>query len=200
MAFTYFFRDLQTLDLITKHVIPLTTGRSRIRIWDAGCANGPEPYSLAIMFAENMGRFSFKNLQILASDIDESNLFGKIIGDGIFSREETQRIPKDIFDKYFSSVNGNGNYKIDHAIMSRVTYKKHDLLSLKPLGDNFSLILCKNVLLHISYENRIKVIEMFHESLMQGGFFAMEQTQDIPGEVSGLFEKVVSHGKLYRKV
>ena len=54
MAFTYFFRDLQTLELITKHVLPVLQGARYINIWDAGCAHGPEPYSLAILLRENM--------------------------------------------------------------------------------------------------------------------------------------------------
>ena len=44
------------------------------------------------------------------------------------------------------------------------------------LKSHFSLILCKNVLLHFDYAERLKVIRMFHDSLAPGGFFAMEQT------------------------
>ena len=79
MAFTYFFRYLLILELITKHVVPYVSGRSRIKVWDAGCAMGPEPYSLAIMFAESMGKFAFKNLKIFATDIDTCDTFGGII-------------------------------------------------------------------------------------------------------------------------
>ncbi len=55
MAFTYFLRDLHTLELVVKHVVHYTSGRSHVRIWDAGCAMGQECYSLAMLFAENMG-------------------------------------------------------------------------------------------------------------------------------------------------
>ena len=40
MAFTYFFRDQQTLDLIAQHVIPELKRHMYINIWDAGCAMG----------------------------------------------------------------------------------------------------------------------------------------------------------------
>jgi chemotaxis protein methyltransferase CheR len=76
MAFTYFFRDSHTLELTVKHMAPEVMGRSRIRIWDAGCAMGPEPYTLAILCAENLGKFAFKNLSIQATDVDEANNFG----------------------------------------------------------------------------------------------------------------------------
>ena len=58
MAFTYFLRDLQTLERVVEHVVPYTSGRSRVQVWDAGCAMGQEPYSLAMLFAENMGHLS----------------------------------------------------------------------------------------------------------------------------------------------
>jgi chemotaxis protein methyltransferase CheR len=43
MAFTYFFRDMQTIEMIRDHVIPVLRTRRYINIWDAGCATGPEP-------------------------------------------------------------------------------------------------------------------------------------------------------------
>ncbi len=41
MAFTYFFRDRQTLELIARHILPDLKRRRYINIWDAGCAMGP---------------------------------------------------------------------------------------------------------------------------------------------------------------
>ena len=55
MAYTFFFRDLQMLELAINHVVPELAGRSRPKIWDAGCAMGPEVYTLAILLAKEMG-------------------------------------------------------------------------------------------------------------------------------------------------
>ena len=200
MAFTYFFRDLHTLELTVKHIVPWITGRSKIRVWDAGCAMGQEPFTLAILFAENMGRFAFKNLLIQATDIDGSNLFEKIIIAGRYPEDELKRIPRELFKKYFQT-NGKANYyQINDNIRSRVQFQKHDLLTLNPIGTGFSLIVCKNVLLHFQYSERIEVIKMFHETLMPDGYFSMEQTQILPKEVAHLFEQVTSDGQLFRKV
>ncbi|RKY79603.1 chemotaxis protein CheR [candidate division KSB1 bacterium] len=200
MAFTYFFRDLHTLELGVKNMAPLVAGRSNVKIWDAGCAMGQEPYTLAILFAENMGRFAFKNLQIYATDIDESNLFEKIIINGVYPEKELKRIPKDLFEKYFKPNGKAGQYQINHLIKNRVRYQSHDLLTLEPIGENFSMIVCKNVLLHLKYEERIKVIKMFHNSLTPGGFFITEQTQRLPKEAAHLFTRVTSDAQLFRKV
>ncbi len=201
MAFTFFFRDTHTLEHIAKVLVPEVSGRSKIRIWDAGCAMGPEPYTLAIILAEHMGNFSFKNVYISATDIDEGSNFGEIINEGLYPEEELKRIPADIFQKYFSrSEKGNNYYGISESIKTRVSFHKHDLLTLKSIGDGFSLILCKNVLLHFQPAERIKVIKMFHQSLAPGGLFATENTQKIPNEAAHMFEQVVPDAQVFRKI
>ncbi|MDW7731607.1 MAG: CheR family methyltransferase [Methanolobus sp.] len=198
MAFTYFFRDMQTLEMIRDHVIPELRTRRYIHIWDAGCAMGPEPYSLAIVLRENMGMI-FRNVKIHATDIDNSNLFGDIISKGIYPREQVQRIPKDIFEKYFSPAVEPGHFVISHEIRNSVSFTRHNLLDLQPIRKGLNLILCKNVLLHFQEKERTEVIKMFHDAL-DGGYLAMEQTQKMPAELEDYFEPVVSNAQLYRKV
>ena len=200
MAFTYFFRDVQTLELIVKHLVPKSAGRTSVRIWDAGCASGQEPYTLAILLAESMGRFAYRNIHIEASDLDGSNLFADIIAKGIYPREELERIPTPIFEKYFRKLPEGSHYQLDDQVRGRLRFQKHDLLTLTPIGKDFSAVVCKNVLLHFQPEQRIAVIKMFHDALEPGGFFATEQTQKMPPEMSGLFEQVVDNAQLFRKV
>jgi chemotaxis protein methyltransferase CheR len=200
MAFTFFFRDLHTIELTVKHLLPSISGRNRVRIWDAGCAMGPEPYTLAIVLAENMGRFAFRNITIDATDIDESGTFGKIVTEGVYPEDELKRIPADIFEKYFRPAEKPGYCAIDETVRSRMQFRKHDLLSLKSVGEDYSLIVCKNVLLHFHPDQRIEVIKMFHNSLAPGGYFMSEQTQKLPDELSHLFTKVADDAQLYKKI
>jgi chemotaxis protein methyltransferase CheR len=200
MAFTYFFRDVQTLELARDHALPFLKTRRYINIWDAGCAMGPEPYTLAIILRESMGNMYFRNIRIKATDIDESNLFHKIISDGIYPREQVGRIPKNLFQSYFEKDEKEGQYRIVEEIRRAVSFQKHDLLSLQAPGKDFGLIICKNVLLHFREEQRIKVIQMFYDSLIEGGFLVFEQTQALPNEVAHLFEPVVSNAQLFRKL
>lgn len=77
MAFTFFFRDVHPLEHAVRHMVPFATGRTKIRVWDAGAAMGQEPYTLAILLAEAMNPFAFRNLKICTSDLEEN--FGPII-------------------------------------------------------------------------------------------------------------------------
>ena len=197
MAFTYFFRDRQTLELVVEHALPVLKRRRYINVWDAGCAMGPEPYSIAIILRENMGRFLFRNVTIYATDIQAE--FGDVIAQGVYPEEKVKRIPPDIFGRYFSPNGSDGRYQIDGEIQRAVEFQHHDLRCLKPIREELGLIVCKNVLLHLQPEERVGVYRMFHHALADDGFLVTEQTQKRPDEVRHLFRRVTDIGQVFQK-
>ena len=200
MAFTFFMRDQPTLEYAADHMIPYASGRSRIKIWDAGCALGQETYTIAMIFAEKMNPFGFKNLRIDASDYDSANNFGDIVKNAVYPKEELQRTPPELLNKYFEPAEKSGHLRVTPFLRERVTFQYHDLLSLKPVGQDYCLIVCKNVLLHFQYPERVEVFKMFHKALAPGGYLANENTQKLPQEVAHLFTQVVPDAQLYKKI
>ena len=200
MAFTFFFRDQQVLERVVEHLLPALAGRSRPRIWDAGVAMGQEPYTLSILFAERMGHFAFDNLRIDATDVESTGTFARIIEAGLYPREELTRLPEGVLDKYFEPNGKPGHFRVIDTIRRRIAYQRHDLLSFQEIGQGYSLVLCKNVLLHFQPQDRVEVLRMFHRALAPGGFFATEQTQEMPPELAPLFQRVIPDGQLFRKV
>jgi chemotaxis protein methyltransferase CheR len=198
MAFTFFFRDQTPLEHAVHFLVAAATGRSRINIWDAGCAMGQEPYTLAIMLAEKMNYFSLRNVKIFATDHDKPLL--ETLQAATYPQEELQRIPRDLFEKYFQPDDHDGFFRVADKVKSLVEARYHDLLSLSPIKDGFSLIVCKNVLLHFNQAERIDVLRMFHGALEPRGIFVTEHTQKLPDEVCPLFEQLVSDGQVFRKV
>ncbi len=198
MAFTFFFRDLTPLEHAVQFLIASAAGRSRVRIWDAGCAMGPEPYTLAILLAESMGSFAFRNVEIFATDYDQPLL--KTLEEAVFPWVELQRVPDDFFQKYFEPADGDSLFRVVEKIRNVVSTHHHDLLSLKPIRDGFSLVVCKNVLLHFQPAQRIEVIRMFHRALEPGGILVMEHTQKMPEEMAHLFHQLVADGQVFRRL
>ena len=199
MAFTYFFRDGQALDLLVKHVIPDLSTRRYMDVWDAGCATGPEPYSVAMTFREHMGPFLFRNLRIWATDIDETNTFARIIERGVYSEQETKRIASELRARYFEPCGTNGEFQLIEEIRKAVRFQRHDLLSLQPIREQVGLVVCKNVLLHFSPPQRIDVMKMFHRALSENGYLLTETTQEMPVELAPLFSRVSGTGQLFKK-
>jgi len=200
MAFTYFFRDRATLELMLQEVLPSLRGHRYIRVWDAGCAHGPEPYSIAILLREHMTHFLFRNVRIHATDVDASGRFGRTITEGVYPEEELKRIPQAMKSKYFQPAETPGYMRLCGAIRRSVSFTRHNLLSLRPLRTDFRLIVCKNVLLHFPPPRRVEVIRMFHDSLAEGGFFVTEPTQTLPAQADPLFERVTCQAQVFRKL
>jgi chemotaxis protein methyltransferase CheR len=200
LAFTFFFRDQQVLEQVVEHSLPSMVGRAHARIWDAGAATGQEPYTLSIMFAERMGHFAFNNLRIDATDVESSGQFAQIIASGVYPQDELSRLPEGIQVKYFLPTEAQGHMMVIEKIRSRVTFQRHDLLSLEEIGHGYSLVLCKNVLLHFQAAERVEVLRMFHRALAPGGLLATERTQEMPRELDALFQRVIPNAPLFRKV
>jgi chemotaxis protein methyltransferase CheR len=199
MAFSFFMRDQPTLEHAADQMIPYASGRRRIKIWDAGCALGQETYTLAMILAEKMNRFGFNNLQIDATDYDSANNFGAVVRDAVYRPDDLRRTPRDLVAKYFELDTTENNCRVVDQLRNRVNFQYHDLLSLEPIGWDYCLIVCKNVLLHFQYPERVEVFKMFHKALAPGGYLATENTQKLPAEVSELFEQVVADAQLYKK-
>ena len=201
MAFTFFFRDEQILVLAVEKLVPFAVGRTNVRILNAGCAMGMETYTFAILLAEKMGKFALRNVKIHAVDIDNENVdFGKTVREGIYHKDHLQRIPQELFNKYFSQANDSDHYIISQELRDLVEFEKYDLLSLRQLRNDYSLIICKNVLLHFNYGQRVKVISTFHDMLLKGGILGMENTQNMPDELTHKFNRLLDYAQLYEKI
>ena len=207
MGATYFFRDTQTLNMIPNVLIPrILEGEGNcsiknINIWSAGCANGSEPYTLAILLKEVLDEEIFSRVQIFATDIDPNDRFENIIKKGSYSREDLKKIPEKMFqNNFFKDPDIHDNFIISTEIREHVQYSRHNLLSLKPVIENpFDVIVCKNVLLHFTERQVTDIINMFYQSLSNGGFFITEQTQKLPCSSSKQFSQFISNARIYIK-
>ncbi len=200
MAFSFFFRDRFILEKLAELIgNQFGSGYETIKIWDAGCAFGQEPYTLAIILAEKLNPNIFKKVKILATDIDEYDEYGKTINSGVYPYTDLSRIDPAIFQKYFYQYSDN-LYAINPSIKSKVEFRKHNLLSFEPIDFGFSSIVCKNVLLHFNPNDRLKVLAMFNSVLHTGGFLAMEHTQKLPEELQDKFKLFSAEANIYQKI
>lgn len=208
MGATYFFRDIQTLNMIPCVLIPRILEEydnksiKNINIWSAGCANGSEPYTLAILLKEALDEDVFSRVQIYATDIDPNDRFENIVKKGSYPGEDLKKIPEKMFLKnFYQDPDIQSNYIISEEIREHVQYSRHNLLSLKPVIENlFDVIVCKNVLLHFTERQVTDIINMFYQSLSNDRFFITEQTQKLPCSSSKQFSQFISNARIYKKI
>ena len=137
---------------------------------------------------------------MFASDIDNSNRFKKIIEEGTYKKNQISSVPPDILKKYFEQdIEKPDIYVISENLREKVSYQKHDLLSLNAIGYDFDLIICKHVLQHFNNKEQVDVIKMFYNSLADEGFLLCEYSQEIPEYLNDHFVRVLPEKKLYRK-
>jgi chemotaxis protein methyltransferase CheR len=199
MTYTFFMHDQPIFEEAADHMIPYAGGRSRIKIWDAGCAKGQETYTLAMILAERMDHSGFNNVRIDATDNDNINHFEEVVSEAVYHGDELIRTPADLFEKYFEPAAKPEHYRVSDVLRSRVRFRYHDLLSLTPAGNNYCLVVCKNVLLYFKPREQVEVFRRFHKALAPGGYLATENTQKLPEEMSEFFTQVEMYTKLYKK-
>ena len=201
MAYTSFFRDSDALEAIEKIVIPALSHHREIPIWDAGCATGEEPFTLAMLFASKLGPFSYRGLDILATDHEESSFpqFAERIKNAEYGRKDIIWVPEKLRDLYFLPTDDPESFLLSDGIREKVRYLRHDLLSLIPPETGKSLIVCKNVLMHFTPEQQVAVLDMYWKTLLPHGFLALDGNQAMAPEMARRFERVEAGRPLFRK-
>ena len=172
-----------------------------MRIWSAGCANGEEPYSIAILLLELLGeKWKNYNITIFATDIDTDALDNAKTG--IYSEESVAEVKKGLLDKYFHF---DGNYRIKEYVKEMVDFSYHDLTSEKFIAPtksvfvNFDLILCRNVLIYFSRTLQDKVFSNFKKDLNKKGYLILGEAGTLPDDFKSDFVCVDSLSKIYQR-
>ena len=174
MAFTFFFRDRHTLEQLTSFLLQQIDSYAKIKVWDAGCAMGPEPYTFGIILCEAIGAEKYKKVSILATDIDKRALQAAEIGS--YTERSLEKVPKENLSKYFTKE--KNNYVIKDEIKKAVSFKVHNLLS-DPYPNNCDLIICRNVLIYFTEEGKDIVYKKISDALKKGGILFVGSTEQI---------------------
>lgn len=172
-----FFRDVDRWQLLMDEIMPSLLKRfRRLRIWSAGCSNGAEPYSLAIVLSElgSVGHY------ILATDIDDKNL--EKAEKGIYKEGDLKSLPKNLSAKYFHQNRLNKRnekiFELKPGIKRMVKFKKHNLF-LNDFEKGFHLIVCRNVVIYFTNEAKDELYSKFSSVLVPGGLFFVGATESI---------------------
>ncbi len=194
------FRNPEVYKEIRKSVIPMLRTYPSVRIWHAGCASGEEVYSMAILLREEG---LLERATLYATDFNDDALC--LAQAGIYPlksfQEATQNYQAAGGGKSFSSYYQarRESVVIDPTLRERVTFNNHNLVSDGVFGE-MHMVFCRNVLIYFSRELQQRVLGLFADSLMGGGFLCLGSKESLRlssvtrsfesvGQVSGLFQK-----------
>ena len=158
-----FFRDEIQFTYLKRVVLPdLLRKNESLRIWSAGCSNGAEIYSIAMMLSDI---YPLTTQELLATDIDDSILALAKAG-GPYASRHVKNIEKWRAQKYFTT--SQNQYWIADRIRDKVRFEKHDLIK-DTYEQGFDLIVCRNVVIYFTVDTKQKLNLRFHQSLKEGG-------------------------------
>ena len=197
---TALFRDPFVYAALRAEVIPVLRTWPHVKVWHAGCATGEEVYSVAIMLREEG---LLPRATIYATDISVAAL--ETARRGIYPLEVIQRGSENYFQTGSTaslSAYYHAHYDaaaVDASLRRHITFARHNLAMDASFGE-MQLIVCRNVLIYFNRDLQDHVLEMFWESLDNGGFLCLGDKETLSSSsVERRFEVVDDYARIYRK-
>lgn len=197
---TSLFRDPFVYAALRTRVLPVLRTWPHIKIWDAGCATGEEVYSISILLYEEA---MSSRATIYATDISAPAI--ETARTGIYPLDVIQRgsanyfasgAAKSLSDYYHARYDAA---VIDARLRQNITFARHNLAMDASFGE-MQMIVCRNVLIYFNRDLQNHVLEMFWDSLDNGGFLCLGDKESLAfTAVEERFEVVDEQARIYKK-
>ncbi len=182
---TSFFRDPFSFELLQNKILPdlfdarqkkYPNGEIPLRIWSAACSTGQELYSTAIIISELLGGKRQFDVRLLGTDISD-NVIAKA-SYAKYSQLEIERgMPQAKLDRFF--VKEGNMWRIRDEIRAMATFKLMNLLEPFFFPHKFDLILCRNVAIYFTEEDKRKLYNRLADVLANDGYLIIGSTESI---------------------
>ena len=201
---TEFFRNSEVFKYLITHVFPKLVDhkvdkcQSKIRMWSAGCSNGAEPYSIAMLFHEylkdNIDQFY---ITIYATDLDIECIDNA--KNGIYAEKDVCGIQQEYLNKYFIYNDKNKTYEVKEILKDMVKFHNNDLTKDINIG-HFDIIFCRNVTIYFSEKMKDEIYDILYDKLNVGGYLILGKTETILGKIKEKFNIVNACERIYQKI
>jgi two-component system CheB/CheR fusion protein len=196
---TAFFRDKAVWNQLQERILPDTitrlTDKQVLRVWIPACSTGEEAYSFAIIFKEVVKRLKAENrisIQIFATDLDPQAI--ESARKAVYPLSIASTVSKERIDKFFFQE--GDQYRVRGEIREMVVFAVHNLIKDPPFT-KLDFLSCRNLLIYIEAALQIKLISLFHYSLLEKGVLILGNAETI-NSLSNLFTPIESKLRIYK--
>jgi two-component system CheB/CheR fusion protein len=195
---TSFFRDAEAWEVLKTEVVPSLVAHAEpdkpIRIWSVGCASGEEPYSIAMLLADALGKSEFcSRVKIYATDLDEEAL--KVARLATYSPRDVEGVPPALLERYFERT--NNHYVFERELRKCVIFGRHNVVHDAPIS-RIDLLVCRNLLIYLEAETQGVVLPRLHYALNPNGYLFLGKAETQLAR-SPLFKAVEMKHRIFAK-
>jgi len=173
---SYFFRDQAQMAWLREQLLPQLIARRRaennlsLRIWSAGCSDGQELYSVAMLLAELLPDLEHWNLHLLGTDLNAVALARALRGR--YSEWSLRATPEAARQRHFHQEKDR-TWSISAALRGHVHFaylnlREDSFPSMLSETAALDLILCRNVFIYFDPAIVTEVMRKFHACLVPG--------------------------------
>ncbi|WP_411836982.1 CheR family methyltransferase [Paracoccus sp. ME4] len=167
------FRDPGYYLTLRREVIPHLRTFPSLKVWVAGCADGEELYSMAILFQEEG---LFDRTLFYATEINRRALARAEVGVydidrlPVFSQNYQQAGGQGSLSDYYTAAYGRAAF--NRALRGRTVFTEHNLATDQVFSE-VHLVSCRNVLIYFDNTLQNRALGLFAEALARGGFLGL---------------------------
>ena len=180
---TYFLRGSEHCRALAGSTLPerirVRGVERQIRLLSAGCASGEEAYSLAIILREYFPELDSWDVRILGIDVNPLMVAkARKARYGAWALRET---PPGIRGKYFRR--DGSEFLLDERIRQMVSFEERNLADAGNgfPGENFDIILCRNVLMYLVPGAAQQAIARITRALAPEGYLFLGYAETLRG-------------------
>lgn len=163
---TSFFREKHHFEFLENELLPRLIKEKReprLRVWSAGCSTGEEPYSIAMVLAENLPQHW--DVRVLATDLDSSVVATGLAGQ--YTLDRITGISEARQRNWFLRGKGEneGQVRVREELRQMITFKRLNLLDPWPMRSAFDFIFCRNVVIYFSKDTQRALFDRMADQL-----------------------------------
>lgn len=167
-----FYRNAQRWDVLDKKILPqLLKQNKKLKCWSAACSTGEEPYSMAMVLSNHI---PMRDVSISATDLDNGVIEKAKVG--LYPERSLKEVPNEVKKKYFTQE--GQFFQVTDEVKRTVSFKQQNLLEDK-YGNDFDLIVCRNVMIYFTKEAKHQIYTNFAKALKPGGILFVGSTEQI---------------------
>ena len=156
-----FFRHPRHFEVLARDILPRLV--QPVTIWSAGCANGQEAYSLAMVMAEHHIAGT-----VLATDLSTAAL--ERTADASYTTRELSGVSPERFERHLTRTADGG--QVNAALRSRVLTARHNLVEPLPERARSSqVVFCRNVLIYFAPDHSRTFLSSLADSIPGAAVF-----------------------------